>query len=256
VATALTKEKTMGDRNQGQDRSTILPLTHTLADTLNRLPKLQARSKSALAEYERCQAERQRQTLVDMIAKDMGRRYSVQRSSLKHFEIFHPAQTEVVKMLQVLDLPALVAEGAGIIFFGPVGTGKDHLCAAMLYRAASNHGIRGQWINGQDWFGTMRDRIDQGRAESEILRSLTVPTILAISDPIPARREPSPWNVEMLYRLVDQRYRNLRSTWVTLNVESPEEADDKLSAPVFDRLRESAVFAKCFWPSFRERKRG
>jgi hypothetical protein len=46
----------------------------------------------------------------------------------------------------------------------------------------------------------------------------------------------------------------MKSTWVSLNANSPEEADAMLSAAVFDRLREGAELFGCFWPSFRERK--
>ena len=73
--------------------------------------------------------------------------------------------------------------------------------------------------------------------------------------PIPAKRELSPFNLEWLYRLIDRRYRSKKSTWVTLNVTTEEEADEKLTAPVFDRLRDGAHLFRCFWPSHREQKK-
>jgi hypothetical protein len=79
---------------------------------------------------------------------------------------------------------------------------------------------------------------------------------LAISDPIPPVGEPTAWNLGQLYRLLDRRYRDLKQTWVTLNALSIEDADAKLSAPMFDRLREDAELFACFWPSFRERRKG
>ena len=46
--------------------------------------------------------------------------------------------------MRALDLPSIVARGAGLIFYGPVGTGKDHLLAVMLYQAAGKHGLPGK----------------------------------------------------------------------------------------------------------------
>jgi hypothetical protein len=64
---------------------------------------------------------------------------------------------------------------------------------------------------------------------------------------------PTDWSTSQLFRLFDNRYRNLKSTWATINALSIEDADEKLSAPVFDRLRDNAELFPCFWPSFRER---
>lgn len=106
-------------------------------------------------------------------------------------------------------------------------------------------------INAQEWFGTLRDQIDENRPEAEILRQFSEPLILGICDLIPAGRAPSPWNQEMLYRLIDRRYRYLKSTWVTLNVATPDEADEKLNALVFDRLRRNSpgIRPRCSRPA-------
>jgi DNA replication protein DnaC len=149
-------------------------------------------------------------------------------------------------------LADFVKAGRGLILHGSVGTGKDHIIAALLYRAVSEHSLSARWVNGLDLFGAVRDRMDEGKREGDFLRTWSAPTILAISDPIPPLRDPSAWNIEILYRLIDRRYRNNKSTWMTLNAASVDEADEKLSAPVFDRLKEDAVILRCFWPSYRE----
>jgi hypothetical protein len=40
---------------------------------------------------------------------------------------------------------------------------------------------------------------------------------------------------------------------MTVMAANPEDIDEQLSAPVFDRLREDAIILPCFWPSYRER---
>jgi DNA replication protein DnaC len=150
-------------------------------------------------------------------------------------------------------LRELISAGQGVIFYGSVGTGKDHLMAALLYEAARQEVVC-RWVNGQEVFGMFRDSIRAHGREDDLLRQLTEPKVLAISDPIPPAGTPTAWNLQLLYRLVDRRYRKLGSTWASPSAASIEDADAKLSAPVFDRLRERAVMPRCFWPSYRERR--
>jgi DNA replication protein DnaC len=123
---------------------------------------------------------------------------------------------------------------------------------AMLYEAVGV-GASCRWLNGQDLFGQFRDGMDAGRAEEDILRKLTAPDVLAVSDPIPPVGCPTSFNVNTLYRVFDRRYRALKPTWISMNALSPDDADNKLSEPVFDRVREAAEMFHCFWPSYRER---
>lgn len=197
-----------------------------------------------------------RSQLVRSLAVQLGQRYWPDRVKLSEFKVYHANQKAVVERLKQLttSIGSLVSEGSGVIFYGPVGTGKDHLLASMLYEAA-REGHECRWINGQELYGTIRDNMDSNAKESKFVSELYSPKVLAISDPIPPVGDPSAWNVSQLYRILDRRYRSMKSTWVSLNALSEEDADAKLSAPVFDRLRENAAVFPCFWPSFRERKR-
>ncbi len=100
----------------------------------------------------------------------------------------------------------MVRDGRGIVLLGAVGTGKDHLLAAMLYRAV-HAGFACRWLSGQEFYGDLRDRMDSGKAEEQRFRELQTPDVLAISDPIPPVGSPTAWNVAQLYRLLDRRYR-------------------------------------------------
>lgn len=211
-------------------------------------------NESAIAS-EGADKQRIRQLVYDL-ARDLGARYSESRSSLDAFEVYDDAQKQIVSRLRsvVANIAELVASGTSIIFVGTVGTGKDHLLSATLY-AAARAGLGCRWVNGQEVYGQFRDRMDSGDTEEELLRTLVRPQVLGISDPIPAVGSPSAYNSSQLYRLVDRRYRMMRPTWVTLNSRSSEEAMEKLSAPVFDRLRDGAVILPCMWPSYRARRR-
>ncbi len=170
---------------------TIRPLTPSVDKLLETAARLRTVTPEERSKHVEEEARRQRAFLVMMLAHDLGPRYAPRRASLDLFEHYHPAQAAVVERLRALDLPGIVTNGAGLIFYGPVGTGKDHLQAAMLYEAAGKHGLPSKWINGQEWFGALRDRIGENRPEEEILRQLSDPLVLAITDPIPAARSPS-----------------------------------------------------------------
>lgn len=192
---------------------------------------------------------------VNELAADLGERYSPKRATFGGYTVYDQKQKAAIAQVTTFlsDLPRRVENGSGLILYGHVGTGKDHLLAAALYAACERYTCR--WANAQELYGAMRDRMDSGGQEAQWLQKWATPQILGLSDPTPPAGELSAWRLELLYRLIDRRYRALKSTWVTINVASPEEADKRLSAPVFDRLQESATMVPCFWPSFRERKR-
>lgn len=270
------KLKTVVDTSQFKQRKdTTMTDSVTLADlrkkqsqapphTVPRLPNSdfsktidRARvNDNAQAEADARQEKARRFKLFDELSKDYGFRYSPQRCTLDRFRATLPAQIEVKKRMVEISatLPAMVEAGQGIIWFGPCGTGKDHLMAALGYSAA-RQGITCRRQNAQDFFGMMRDRITDGQKEEEVIRKFSEPHILAISDPVPPANELSAFRLEILYRLVNRRYEAMRPTWITLNATSEDQADSLLSKPVWDRLQESAVLIPCFWPSHREKNR-
>jgi DNA replication protein DnaC len=220
------------------------------------LARLRAKAPQA-AQQEREVEERRRNGLVWTLAAQLGRRYTPDRACLDRYEVYHPAQREVLNRVRGLmgQWPKRLEDGDGLVFYGTVGTGKDHLMAALLYHAAGAHGFSCAWINGLELYARFRDAIARAGKETEkaILARLVAPQILAIADPLPPSGGPTSWNLQQLYRLVDRRYSARRPTWVSLNVDSVEDADRMLTEPIFDRLRESAEIFPCFWPSYRER---
>jgi DNA replication protein DnaC len=200
--------------------------------------------------------QQRRRGLVSALAHILGSRYSQDRTALDQYQVYHDAQQPIVAKIKDIAgrLAELVGDGRGIVLLGAVGTGKDHLLAALLY-AAANAGISCRWVNGQELYGQFRDRMDTGEREEDLIKRLVEPQVLAISDPIPPAGAPTAWNTGQLYRLLDRRYRDLKSTWCSLNAVDVADADAKLSAAVFDRLREGAEILRCWWPSYRERQK-
>jgi DNA replication protein DnaC len=197
----------------------------------------------------------QKNAMIDL-QSSLGKRYAYGLATLDKFEIYHKAQESAIAKVRefLADLPSAFREGRSLVLYGAVGTGKDHILAASLYQAAMLT-IPTNWLSGQEFYGRIRDSMDTGEREESLMERWGQPFVLGVSDPIPPIGKPSEWNTSQLYRILDRRYRAMRCSWVSMNANSLEDADAKLSAPIFDRLRDGACLVPCFWPSYRERKK-
>lgn len=173
---------------------------------------------------------------------------------LGNFKCEHDGQQVVVDALReyAQDMPAEVERGAGIILYGPSGSGKDHLLSAMARVAILHHGLTVRWENGADLFGEARDRISDDRPEAEWITKFATPDILYISDPLPPSGGLTTFQTSLLQRILDRRLRWLKPTWVSMNVASSAQADKEMGAALVDRLKPGAVVAYCKWPSHRK----
>jgi DNA replication protein DnaC len=144
-----------------------------------------------------------------------------------------------------------IRDGVNIILLGPPGTGKDHLLAAMC-RAAILADQSVEWVNGTSLWMRFRKAIGEETPEEVIARRLTVPRVLAISDPMPPRGPLTDYQAAMLFEVIDTRYNNRRPTWVTINAQNREEAESRMGWQVVDRLGHDALAIPCNWDSFRK----
>src|SRR5262245_17512037 len=150
-------------------------------------------------------------------------------------------------------LPEACGAGESIILFGTPGTGKDHLIASLLHIATGRYGVSADWLSGYALINRFRNTMGRGADESEacILSEIKRRHVLAISDPIPPGADPSGWELNKLFAVIDARYQNMLPTWITMNAASEQEAADKLTQQVWDRLIDRGHKLPCFWPSYR-----
>lgn len=227
------------------ERISALPETQEISDE-QRAARIAARHRAA-----REVAERE---LFDRI----GKRYA--DASLDTFRVGDDEHTN--KRLEVkrkvssfLDQSdAHIRSGGNVLVCGPPGTGKDHLLCAMLKQAIYD-GHKVQWWNGQELFRQFRDQIDSDKSEGSLVASFLRADVLAISDPVPPKGNASEYAAHMLYQIVDARYRGMKSTWITANMAGKQEAQEALSAPIFDRLLDNAFTLFCNWPSYRQSRK-
>lgn len=149
------------------------------------------------------------------------------------------------------EMPTAFRNGGGLILYGPQGTGKDHLQFAMLRHAIIECGFSAAWRDGLRLQDEIRRAIGDGR-EPELRDELREPHILAISDPLPPIGELNQWNLSFLRDVIDRRYQDLKSTWVTFNGTAIEDLKPILTAPLAARLIDSSIVLHCNWPSHRK----
>lgn len=143
----------------------------------------------------------------------------------------------------------------GLVLYGPVGTGKDHLAFGAVAAAVKEHGCSAGFRNGRELMAEYRDRIGSDKSESGLIDALTWQHVLILSDPLPVRGELTDFQADVLYRLVDGRAAAGLITVCTLNVANDEEADRRLGAATWDRLCDRAWKLGCFWESYRRPSR-
>lgn len=197
----------------------------------------------------------ERDRVLLQLAKALGPRYW--QCTLDNFEMYEPInQAPVLKRLREFaeTMPVHLEAGGGILMFGMAGTGKDHLLAALLKIAVAKHGLSAIWFDGGHLFDELHiAATDEGLPK--LRKRLTTPHILAISDPVPPKGTLTDAQLRRLRDIIDRRYRLGVSTWITTNLDSPSDAGRILSAPVLERIKESAGQVFCDWSSYRPRKK-
>ena len=139
-------------------------------------------------------------------------------------------------------------EGVGLLFYGPVGVGKSHLCAAIC-KGLLKRGIKVRKVSMPDFLAGNRSAFaDTENDLDELLDRLAEFEVLWLDDltadhiacAYEAKRA-----AELLYRLLDRAIQHKQALLVTTN-HTLTELQAKLteldgSERIFDRLRELVV---------------
>ncbi len=199
----------------------------------------------------------QRVSAWEQLAKRIGQRHA--GCSFDNYFVTEkhadnrPSQQEVFEQLRefAATLPDRTRRGGGLVLFGRPGTGKDHLAIAAANEAILRHGLTVDWLNGPQLYAEMRRLIGRDGDEHEYLRRYFKSSILIISDPLPPKGDVREYNADVLYRIINQRYCDVKPTWLTMNVADGDEAERRLASAVVDRVRDGSLCRECNWPSHR-----
>lgn len=191
------------------------------------------------------------------VQNQIGPRYA--RCRLDNFAMYEDresAKRQFFMLERVKDFCANMSDnikaGANMILFGPKGTGKDHILAACMHVAALECQQSVHWVNGLDFYGGVRDLIGSGEKESSFIERFVRPDVLAISDPVPPSGETlKDFQQQMLFRIVDERYRQTGPIWITVNAEGRDDLERRMGGNIADRLIHSSLSLFFDWPTYR-----
>ncbi len=173
-------------------------------------------------------------------------------ATLENYVASLPGQKEalVIANRYANNVATVLEDGVNLIFFGTVGTGKDHLMMGIAKRLFANRKTV-LWTDGAQLKMRMRDCIGGDDSEYAIIRDHTSPDFLWISDPVIAGFPLTAFQTEYFYNIINTRYSQKKPTLVTLNVHNSDEFNRLLGAPTADRLRANGLAHYFNWPSAR-----
>lgn len=176
----------------------------------------------------------------------------------KTFEQFLPsAQTgNALRRAKQFVLSVLNASNRvrGIIYIGPVGTGKTHL-AASIYNELRNNGRACVFSTVPELLDRIRAtyRTESIESEDGILGALKKCDVLFLDDLGAERHKGEDWAAEKLFTIFDARYRNYLPIIGTTNCQ-PNDLEEKLGARTMSRIREMCELVPCLGDDFRRQQ--
>jgi DNA replication protein DnaC len=181
-----------------------------------------------------------------------GDRYA--KCEFANFVVSQESQRKAVERLKAT-AKAMAGASHNIILYGGKGAGKDHLLSALARIAVLGHGMSVRWTTGPAMCCEFREPIQiRDVTDFEVIGRFASPRILYISDIAIPGAALTQHQSELLYEILDQRYRHSRPTWISANVAGQKQLSELIGAPHVDRLIDGATAIACDWESFRKKQ--
>ena len=192
-------------------------------------------------------SERRRVQLLNKqlakFANDIGPQHREAR--VNNYQVYDERQNELVRVAFEIGnhIESKARAGKGLFLFGGTGTGKDHICVALMIHATSRM-LTCRWVDCQ---GILYPSVLRGES---IEGELYTPDIVCLSDPVLEGTTDA--NRKCLFRIANRRWSAGKSTWVTCNLPADRRGAERLFGDrTLSRLLDRAAQVHCPWDDWR-----
>ena len=141
-----------------------------------------------------------------------------------------------------------ITAGCGLLLFGPLGTGKSRLIAAII-NAAISRGYSAIIERVPKLLLTIRSTYNGGAiTEQQLMRGMTDADLLVLDDA--GSEKWTEWTEPTLYTIIDERYTHEKALLITSNLDLAE-LQQKIGARAMDRILEMCDIVETRGPSYR-----
>lgn len=222
-----------------------------ILNVLGREKVIQPHCKCEVENY-----EKEIQVMIDLKAKrDIESRFSIsslgERFSASTFDSFKPIEGTQTAYERCRDYAVTYnRQSEGLLVWGEYGNGKSHLVASVAHEIQ----LQGYTVVFQTLpelleriRQTFNDRSNK-ETEKDIMYALLNCELLVLDD-IGAEKV-SDWVQDVLFRIVDGRYRKKKPILYTSNLK-PSELKDRVGGRIYDRMIETSIMVQNTATSYR-----
>jgi len=210
--------------------------------------KEQASYEAFLARLLRAQYHQRQESAL---AYRIGQAHLPEKWTLESFPFHLQSGVDKRQMRTFAELD-FIAKGENLVFMGPTGVGKTGLASSLLLKALQN-GYRGLFIRAQDLFEDMFASLAD-HSSRKLVNRLARMELLVCDELGYLNLRPEQTNV--FFRLMEERYNQLRPTIITTNLEFSEWTgllgNAALVEALLSRLRHRCHTVRIEGPSLRE----
>ncbi|MBT9153242.1 MAG: DNA replication protein DnaC [Firmicutes bacterium] len=164
-----------------------------------------------------------------------------ENAALETFE-HRPGTEDMVEAALAFDMTS------GLFIMGSYGAGKSHIAAAICNRMLQQE-YTCRYANVPETLAKIRATYDGYGSESRILDELITVNLLVLDDM--GAEKPTEWVADRLYTVIDSRYRHMRPTIYTTNLNLDELAA-RVGERIVDRVLGSCRIVVCEAKSYRQ----
>ena len=138
-----------------------------------------------------------------------------------------------------------------LVLAGTVGSGKDHMLYCILAKLIFHFNCKVKHYRGCNLSAELREGSRSGESE-KIIKACINADVLSISDPIPPKGDFSEFIMQSLLRIIDNRYANMKPTYMTVNLVDKEQMAKVMGNEMADRILDRSRVIRCNWESYRK----